>query len=179
MTGPQHITAAAAVAVAESVEAVSGERAGIKWVNDVFRGDKKVCGILTEGSVDMESGSLEYAVLGIGINVAEPEGGFTGELSDVAGAVFPSRGAPPDIRNRLIADVLTRFESYYSAPDERRFLSAYRERSIVLGREVDILSGDDVRRALAVGVDDECRLIVRYGDGSSEALSAGEVRLLL
>lgn len=176
MSGPQHITAAAAAAVAESVETVSGARAGVKWVNDVFCDGLKVCGILTEASVDMESGGLAYAVLGIGINITQPEGGFTGELAGVAGAVFGLSGAPADIRNRLIAEILVRFEAYYSAPGEMRFLRAYRERSIVTGRDVDVVFGGAVRRAHAVGIDDECRLIVRYEDGSTDALAAGEVR---
>jgi BirA family biotin operon repressor/biotin-[acetyl-CoA-carboxylase] ligase len=179
MAGPQNITAAAAVAVAEAVEAVSGERAGIKWVNDVLCGGKKVCGILTEASVDMESGGLAYAVLGVGINITQPAGGFAGELNGVAGAVFGSRAAPADVRNRLIADVLTRFEAYYSDQGERRFLPAYRERSVVTGREVEIVSGGGVKRAFALGIDDECRLAVRYEDGSAESLAAGEVRIKL
>jgi BirA family biotin operon repressor/biotin-[acetyl-CoA-carboxylase] ligase len=176
MAAPQMITAAAAVAVAESIEANSGARAGIKWVNDVFCGGGKVCGILTEGAFDMESGGLSYAALGIGVNVTEPDGGF-GDGAGAAGAVFDRGCAPADIRNRLIADILTRFAEYYSGPDAGGFLRAYRERSTVVGRAIDVISGGSSRRALALGIDGACRLEVRYEDGSTEALAAGEVRI--
>ena len=66
---PALITTAAAVAVSEAIEEVTGKRTGIKWVNDVFADGKKVCGILTEGAFDGQSERLKYAVLGIGINV--------------------------------------------------------------------------------------------------------------
>jgi BirA family biotin operon repressor/biotin-[acetyl-CoA-carboxylase] ligase len=75
------ITTAAAVAVAQAVEAVAGREAKIKWVNDVFCDGKKICGILTEASVDIESGSLEYAILGIGINVIAPQNGFLDDIT--------------------------------------------------------------------------------------------------
>ena len=63
------ITSMAAVAVAEAIEQVSGIQTKIKWVNDIFLNKKKVCGILTEAGIDAETGTLEYAVLGIGVNV--------------------------------------------------------------------------------------------------------------
>ena len=86
------LTTMAAVAVCEAIEKISGEDAGIKWVNDIYVRGRKVCGILTEASFSLESGMLDYAVLGIGMNVYEPEGGFPEELADVAGAVFRGTG---------------------------------------------------------------------------------------
>lgn len=68
------ITTAAAVSAAEAIEAVSGKKTEIKWVNDILTDGKKVCGILTEAALSLESGSLDYAVLGIGVNLREPEG---------------------------------------------------------------------------------------------------------
>lgn len=64
------ITSCAAVAVAEAIEKVSGLRCGIKWVNDLYSNGKKLCGILTEAAIGVEQGGLEYAVIGIGINVS-------------------------------------------------------------------------------------------------------------
>jgi hypothetical protein len=95
------ITLAAAVSVAEAVEAVSGSRAQIKWVNDIVMNGGKVCGILTEAALDLESGSLDYAVLGIGVNAKTPDDGFPKELQGVAGAVFGRGEAPPDARSRI------------------------------------------------------------------------------
>ncbi len=66
------VTSAAAVAVCRAVEAVSGKRLGIKWVNDLYFYGKKCCGILTEAAADVESGGLEHLVVGIGVNLYEP-----------------------------------------------------------------------------------------------------------
>ena len=104
------ITTAAAVAVAEAVDQVTGQHARIKWVNDVYLRGRKVCGILTEAAVDFESGGLQYAVLGMGINIREPEGGFSPELAQVAGALFPGE-VPAGARTRLAAAILNRFFS--------------------------------------------------------------------
>ena len=79
------ITTTAAVAVCEAIEQVTGLNPQIKWVNDVYLNEKKVCGILTEASVDFENGGLNWAVLGIGINIAVPEEGFPEEIRSIAG----------------------------------------------------------------------------------------------
>ncbi|KAI4452223.1 Bifunctional ligase/repressor BirA [Eubacterium plexicaudatum ASF492] len=101
------ITTIAAVAMCEAIEAVSGERAEIKWVNDILIRGKKVCGILTEGSFNLETGALEYAVLGLGLNLYEPEEGFPKALISVAGTVF--HASHSDAKNRLAAEFLNFF----------------------------------------------------------------------
>ena len=82
------LTAAAAVAVCRAVEEVCGVSLGIKWVNDLYLGERKVCGILTEAVTDFETGDIELVVVGIGLNLRMPAGGFPGELSEVAGAIL-------------------------------------------------------------------------------------------
>jgi BirA family biotin operon repressor/biotin-[acetyl-CoA-carboxylase] ligase len=171
------ITTAAAVAAAVSIEAVTGVKAEIKWVNDVFCHGKKVCGILTEGAFDMESGGLEYAVLGIGVNIKKPEGGYPPEIAGVAGAVYKNGEPEPETRGRLIAEILKRFWAYYRNLTGKGFLPEYKARSLVIGRDVDVISGDLPRKAKALDIDDGCRLVVRYEDGSTEALSSGEVSI--
>ena len=76
------ITTMAAVAASRAIEEVTGKEAKIKWVNDIFVDGLKVVGILTEASMSMESGRLDFAVLGIGFNVYLPEGGFPEELRE-------------------------------------------------------------------------------------------------
>jgi BirA family biotin operon repressor/biotin-[acetyl-CoA-carboxylase] ligase len=171
------ITTAAAVAVASSVESVIGLGAKIKWVNDVFVGGKKVCGILTEGSFDMESGGLEYAVLGIGINIVKPEAGYPEEISKVAGALFEGGEPEPETRSRLIAEVLKRFWAYYRKLSGKTFLPEYKARSFIIGHDIDVIAGDALRKAQALDIDDDCRLVVRFEDGTVEALSSGEVSI--
>lgn len=167
------ITTAAAVAVAEAIEAVSGKEAGIKWVNDVFCGGRKVCGILTEASFGIESGGLEYAVLGIGINARRPEKGFPEEIRDIADAVFEDGST--DERSRLISEVLKRFWDYYKMLPDKSFLKEYRNRSILIGKEIQIMTGVKAEKAIALGIDDEFRLICRLPSGESRLLSSGEV----
>lgn len=167
------ITAAAAVAAAEAVEQVSGRFARIKWVNDIHLDGKKVCGILTEGVVGAD-GRLQYAVLGIGVNVASPPGGFPEELRTIACAVFEN-GAPEDARARLAAGILTRFHRF-QALEERAFLPAYRQRSCVLGRNVQVTLGEEEFPARALSIDDDCRLIVQTERGLLP-LCAGEVSI--
>ena len=169
------ITSAAAVAAAKAIEEVTGVHAGIKWVNDLFVGGKKVCGILTEATFGMESGIIENIVLGIGINVTRPENGFPGTLEKVADALAEN-ARPNDLKRcRIIAATLDNFHEYYQNLAERGFLEEYRARSIVLGRNIFVLSGDNKKPAHAIAIDDDCRLVVRYENGETATLNSGEV----
>ena len=170
------LTTMAAVAVCEAIEKLSGKNAGIKWVNDVFINDKKVCGILSEASYGLEDGKLQCVIVGIGINAYRPKGGFPKDLSDKAGSVFdhPSAGN----RNQLAAEVLNRFMAYYNSPSTDDHFESYRQRSIVLGKDIEISKNDIVRKAHATGLDEDCGLIVRYEDGSEEVLKSGEVSIV-
>ena len=165
------ITAAAAVAVSEAIDQISGRNARIKWVNDVFLDEKKVCGILTEGSVGAD-GQLEYAALGIGVNIAPPPNGFPEALQGIVGTVF-ERDAPPNARSRLAAEILSRFY-HYRTLERYAFLPGYRARSLIIGNSVMVTLGNEVFPARALSIDDECRLIVETARGTL-ALCAGEV----
>lgn len=174
------LTTAAAVAAAESIEAVSGSRAGIKWVNDVFCHDKKVCGILTEASMNVETGLLEYAVTGIGFNVREPEGGFPEEIRDIAGPIFLNQNehgmatSDGEARSRIAAEMINRFWNYYKHLTERSFMEEYKRRSFLLGQQVRTLS-EPVITGQAVDIDDQGHLILECEDGRRVELSSGEV----
>lgn len=171
------ITTTAAVAVCGAAEALSGRKAEIKWVNDVFMDGKKICGILTEGAFDMESGLFEYAVLGTGINVYAPEGGFPEEIRGIAGSVLSAPAT--DAKNRAIAEYLNRFLPLYRDLGGKETIAEYRRRSFVIGRNVTVLAGDRATPARALDVDERCRLVVEYRDGTREALSSGEISIRL
>lgn len=169
-----YLTALAAVAVAEALSAVAGREFAIKWVNDVYIDGKKCCGILTEAVSDLESGGVEYAVVGIGINVRTPEGGF-GELADIATAACDGVS---DGCNRVIAAVLDRMYALYKRGDIGYIVDAYRRRSFLIGERVLVCRGLESRSAIVLDIDDQCRLSVRYlDDDSVEAIGSGEVRL--
>ena len=170
------ITTAAAVAVAQALESNGSGDMKIKWVNDVFSHNKKVCGILTEGAFDFESGLLEYAVLGIGINVASPEGGFPDNISAVAGAAFTETNI---MRGRIIAQVIDNFSAFYGNLTDKPHLDGYRSRSLLTGQTVIVPGTESAAEAEVLEIDDDFRLVVRYEDGRVEALSSGEVSVKL
>lgn len=169
------MTTMAAAAMCEAIREVSGRDAKIKWVNDIFVNGKKVCGILTEGAFGMETGLLDYAVLGVGINLYPPVDGFPENLREIAGAVFEKSGG--DQKNRLIASFLRRFFHYYRADDQTAYIEAYRAESMVIGKKITVLSAAGERPANAIGIDDQCRLVVQYDDGTCAALSYGEISI--
>lgn len=174
------LTTAAAVAAAETIEEVSGNPAEIKWVNDVFCHGRKVCGILTEASINVENSMLEYAVTGIGFNVREPKQGFPEEIRDVAGAVFLHEGdyghaaTDCEARSRIAAGMINHFWLYYQHLTERTYMAEYKRRSFLLGKEVRTLSEPPIV-GRAVDIDEEGHLILEQKDGSRVALSSGEV----
>lgn len=170
------VTTAAAVAVAEAIDSVTGKHAMIKWVNDVYLKGRKVCGILTEASVDFENSGLNYAIVGIGVNVQEPPGGFAPEIRDVAGALYQEE-VPAGVRTQLAAEILNRFFGFYDHLTQRTFMDAYRERSLLTSMEVTFTQGDTVKEGLVLGVDDEARLQVRLPNGEEKLFSAGEVNI--
>ena len=169
------ITTMAAVAVCQAIEALSGRQAQIKWVNDIYMDGKKVSGILTEASVGLEDGLLDYGILGIGMNVYIPADGFPDELSGKAGAIFES--PQDDGKNRLAAEVLNRFMKACRTKESSAYVEEYRKRCLVLGREILVLGKGEARKARALDVDEDCRLVVQYGDGRMERLSSGEIQI--
>lgn len=171
------LTAAAAAAMCQAIEAVTGQQPGIKWVNDIFLHGKKVCGILTEAAVGLETGTLNYMVLGAGVNLYPPAEGFPEEIQSIAGSVLER--SCPEAKNRLVGEFLNRFWDFYTHPECRTYLEDYRSRSLAIGQNVTVLSAGRAVSAYAYGIDDDFRLLVRYENGDTEALSYGEIRIQL
>ena len=169
------LTAAAAVALCQAIEAVSKKSPQIKWVNDIFLNGRKICGILSEAAFGLESGAPEYVVVGVGINAYTPEGGFPQELAEIAGALWER--PVPGGKNRLAAEFVNHFWKLYTAGDPAAFLEDYRRRSLVVGKDITVIAGGKETPARALGIDESCRLLVRYKSGETAALSYGEVRI--
>ena len=167
-----YITTAAAAAVSEAIDLVAGVETEIKWVNDIYYKGKKLCGILTEASIDFESGGLHYAVLGIGINVTEMT--FPDELSDIA----VSLGADKVLFAKLSAEIIKRFFGYYDNIGELRFLPEYRRRSFLIGKQITFTDNEGEKTAEVLDVDEKVRLVVREDNGNIIKLSSGEVNLV-
>ena len=168
------ITTAAACAAARAIEALTGKRAEIKWVNDVYVSGKKVCGILTEGAFDAENGALKYAVLGVGINVATPKGGFPADIAKKAGALFDTPAPPSLSYCALINEFLKSFKEYYENIAEMPHIAEYRRRNMLDGRRVTYQKDGDTHTAQVAGIGDNAELIVTE-NGKTVLLSSGEV----
>jgi len=166
------ITVCAAAAGACAVEELTGRNTGIKWVNDLYIDGKKICGILTESSVET-NGSMNYAILGIGINVTDM--GFPEELREKAGTA----GGEPSLRPALAAAVLEKFFAYYDKLPDKGYLSEYRRRSILNGKTVEYERGGTVYTAKAVGIDDDGNLTVISPKGEEIHLGSGEVNIIM
>lgn len=167
------ITTAAAVSVCRALELLGVSDSKIKWVNDIYICNRKVCGILTESSFNSESVILDFAVLGVGINFYESAEGFPDDIKDIAGAIFSER--KENLRNKFIADFLNVFFSYYKDLSSKTHLQEYKAKSFVLGKEINIIQGGNIRYGKAVDIDENCNLVVELPDGETEKLYSGEI----
>lgn len=172
-----HITTAAAVSVIRAISKVFKIESSIKWVNDIYFRDKKVCGILTEAKIS-SLGKTDFAILGIGINITKPVGGFPKEIENIAGELISQIHNDEDCR--LAAEIVNEFYSLYKrglCSDD--YIEEYRLHSFILGKSISvtkIINGES-RIATAINIDDNFRLTVRYDDGSFETLESGEVTI--
>lgn len=187
---PAFLTAAAAVAVSRAIKSLYGEDCKIKWVNDVFLNGKKICGILTEGVTNFETGTIDVAIVGIGINVRNC--GFDEELSKVAGSVEEiiareGKTVPKVSRNQIVSEVISnllKIYDFYFADDKqeiKKTMDEYRKRSLLTGLKVCVnpiagLEGK-IYKAKVLDVTDEAELLVLTEDGIQKKLFSGEVSL--
>lgn len=167
------ITHAAAVSVAQAFESLLGVSPSIKWVNDLFVDDKKVCGISAQATADFFSSRLRSVVVGIGIDYSSDLSSFPEELRGVAGVLFP-RNAPP-VRSRLIAAIVSSLAAHAEHLDPGAFMPEYRRRCFVIGRRVDYVLDNVPESGVATDVADDGALIVKTDDGQQRRLSSGEI----
>jgi BirA family biotin operon repressor/biotin-[acetyl-CoA-carboxylase] ligase len=168
------LTSMAAVAAARAIDALSDKHAMIKWVNDIYIGGKKVCGILTEAVSELESGDAHSVVIGLGFNVHEPPANPA--LADIAGAIDPTRRIR---RGELAARVAAELFPLCENIADKSYMTDYRARSLALGKQVAYTCGGETRTGTAIAVADDGALIVHHPDGSQTTLSTGEITLRL
>lgn len=176
MLSAQLITSCTAVAVAEAIEKLCDCDVKIKWVNDLFLNGKKLCGILTEASMSFEEKKLEYAVIGIGINI-RTSSDLPEELRDIVTSLEQETGKTVD-RNSLCSEILNSLEKHISELESRKFMDEYRKRSFISGKQVEITANGKSKQGKAIGIDDNANLIVRFDDGSETTVNSGEARII-
>lgn len=164
------ITTAAGVAVCKSIESVSTLEPKIKWVNDIFLDGKKVVGIGTEAVSDVESGTIESVIVGVGLNFKTAE--FPEILNNIAGPIFTKDF--PLTRNEFIAILLNNLLEIFEDIPKNKFIDEYRSRSLLIGKDIVFVENNDWHTAKAIGIDEYGGLIVEV-KGKRRTLTSGEV----
>lgn len=166
------LTLVAASAMSKAIEKTTGLQVGIKWPNDLILGQKKVCGILTEMSAEINH--LHYVIVGIGTNLGQMT--FDDELKTKATSI---RAEGKNITSKVLLEAfLEAFE-----PDYNRFcqhdisgvIEEQKKRSVTIGRRVNITQGSEQLEAEAIDIDNEGKLVIRFDDGMVTALFSGEI----
>ncbi|MDF2558452.1 MAG: biotin-protein ligase [Bacillales bacterium] len=168
------ITSATAVAVCRAIESVTGKEPKIKWVNDIVLENKKICGILTEAMSNFESGTIDWIIIGIGVNIDTND--FPDELKGIAGSLFSSV-SEGTIRNRLAAEITNILLSSNDWLDNPQVYTEYKSRQLLFGKKITVIQQNETYEALALDLDEMCNLIVKKEDGTVVALSTGEVSI--
>ena len=171
------ITTAAAVAAAKAIDSISGKNSLIKWVNDIYLEDKKVCGILTEAGFSSNKQELDYAVLGIGVNLYEPENGFPDDIKDKAGSVFEKQKPNIEKIHQFITEFTLRFLEIYNDFPDNSYMEEYRSRSFLNGKKVSFIKDGKEIFGTVDSIDDNAQLIVKTPAGAITLL-AGEVSVV-
>lgn len=176
-TQAMDLTAWVAVAVCSAIETACGLRPQIKWTNDLILGDRKICGILTEMSIEGESGAIQHLVIGVGINANQQQTDWPEDLQEIAGSLAQATGQPVR-RGYLTACLLNELEQMYQDwlnGNRQPYLDRYRRDCLTIGREVRLIGPAGEEQALALAVDDSFALVVRTAAGAQRTVSSGEV----
>lgn len=166
-----HLTCAAAVAACNAI----GPLPRIKWTNDLVINRKKLGGILTELSVDPSSGMVQWAIIGIGINCCLQSWQFPPELRDIACSLEMDPQKMPDLIAGLIRELYSMRATLFT--EKAQIMKNYCDKCVTIGQEISVVRGDTVQHALAIGVDENGGLQVRYSDDSAAIVTSGEVSI--
>ena len=161
------VTSAASVAVMRAIRDLTGIQTQIKWVNDLYYNEKKICGILTEAT---STGESTHIIVGIGINLDTTD--FPNELVNIAGSLGTRIDAA-----KLIAQIYKEVAIYLQDPTSRRWLDDYRAHSCVIGRRVAWTEGENTRFGAAESIDEDGALLIRNDKNELIRLHTGEISL--
>lgn len=173
------LTISAAIAVSEAIAETAHFSPEIKWVNDIFMQNKKLCGILTEANIEGETGAVTSVIVGIGINLrANPN--LPNEVIEVAGALSDFGTVPR--RAALVASVLSHFEALYATLENGNtdeLLKKYRSRLCCLNQKITVISPSKKYNATCIDINENANLIVLDEEGEKHVLSSGEISIRL
>ena len=167
------LTALLALAVCDTVEALTGLRPDAKWPNDILWNGRKLCGILTEGQ--LRSGGFSHIAAGIGLNVGQES--FPPPVDGIAASLRQISGLNISLDTAL-TQLLQCIEAVLEHELRAEALARYRRACVNLGKLCRFQRGTEMAQGLAEDIDEQARLIVRLENGTREAVGAGEVHLL-
>lgn len=170
------ITTSSSVAICDAIHKVTGIECQIKWINDIYINNKKIGGILTEASTNFESGTIDYLILGIGINFNNPKDDFPDNLKEIAGSLYKGNSNGIN-RNMLCAEILNNILSIIPKIKDYDFISEYKKRSIILNQEIMYISGGIYSKGKAIDINNDGSLVIKHDDGSIKILNSGEVSI--
>lgn len=167
---PMLITLKAAMAVNQALEKLTGLSFGVKWVNDIYLENRKICGILAEGLVDKNTGIPSHVVVGIGINVNTVS--FPDDINTKAGSINKELD-----RNIIAAEIINHLLPFYENMSDVSFMKEYRKKSIVIGKKVEFEQDGNTLYGVATGIADNGGLIVKTKEDMVYTISSGIVEM--
>ncbi len=167
------LTVATGVAICNVFKKLLNIDASIKWVNDIYFNNKKVCGILAESLTVPNINPSGFVIIGIGINVSTPSRIFPGKLCEIAGSIFPEHIS----RNEIIAMVIDELRMMCTKDNVEELIDEYKSRSFILNKKISFTQNGKTFAGIAADINKDGNLIVRLESGKTAILSSGEVSL--
>lgn len=161
------ITTATAVCVSKALEDLCSIQPQIKWVNDIYLHDKKICGILCEAITNEQTYNIEGIVIGIGINVSTTD--FPDELKNIASSIGQDIN-----KSQLCAKITDNIIDMYKNIEDKSYIKEYKSRCMVLGREITYTENGITKTATAIDIDENGGLIIET-ENDRKTLSTGEI----
>ena len=167
------LTTLTSIIVANAIEKLTQLKVQIKWVNDLFINGKKVCGILTESSSNFNENKLNYAVIGIGVNVYGSR--IHRNIKAIATSIEKESKVKIDV-NKFIALIIDGFSNLDNLIENGEFLKEYKQRLFILNKKITVVSNQESYEAIALDVNDDGALIVSRNN-ELITINAGEVSI--
>lgn len=171
LTDSTLLTTLSAVAICNSIIELTNFNPKIKWVNDIFIDDKKICGILSEATTDIESGMIEYVIIGIGLNVSTEL--FPSSLANKAGSLNCNIS-----RNKLIGTIIVNILYLYNSLPSTSFMSKYKDYSLMINKDILYKKNNVTLSGKVIDIDNNGHLIIVDSNNNTQVLNSGEVTLL-
>ena len=165
------ITLISAIAVCRAITKLTNFNPQIKWINDIYLNNKKICGILVENICDFNNMKSKAIVSGIGINISTEN--FPKDIQDKAGSIMYNKLS----RNKLIAEVINNFFDLSKNVYDKKIIEEYKSLSLILNKKITYTKDNKTYTATAVDINDVGNLIVRDDSNNVMVLESEEVSI--